>query len=238
MALTYNTFTTDLANMLPVPVTDTGYVTALPNIIDDAEQFLYRKLQLLNTIVRDSSTALTANNRNFTLPTGVGTFVVVEEINVITPVGTTNPDSGKRNQLLPTSKEYLDAVWPNVTGATVPNLFAMITQGTIIVGPWPDSGYQVEVVGTQRPAPLSSSNQTTILTTYLPDLFFAASMVFACGYQQNFSAMADNPASSVSWEAHMNRLLETAETEEMMKKFASQGWSSKEPAPNATPPRT
>ena len=40
VGLTYNTFTTSLANMIVVPVNDPAYVTALPNIIDDAEQRL------------------------------------------------------------------------------------------------------------------------------------------------------------------------------------------------------
>lgn len=238
MAYNYSQYVTDLANLLVVPTGDTGFQTVLPNIIDDAEQRIYRELDLLNTIVRDSSAALTAGLRTFNLPSATGTFVVTEQINVVTPAGTSNPDNGTRNALVPVAKEFLDVAWNSVSGSTVPQFFAMVTQTTIIVGPWPDQGYQVEVVGTQRPAPLSSTNVTTLLTQYFPDLFMAASMVFAAGYQQNFGAAVDNPQQAVTWETHYKTLKDSAEVEEMRKKFTSQGWSPKQPAPIATPPRT
>jgi hypothetical protein len=55
MSLTYNTFVTSLANLIVVSPVDVGYVTALPNIIDDAEQRLYRELDLLSTVTRDTA---------------------------------------------------------------------------------------------------------------------------------------------------------------------------------------
>lgn len=237
MALTYAQFVTDLANFLVVPESDAAYLLAIPNIIDDAEQRLYRELDLLSTRVTATG-ALTANDRRFTLPTGSGTFVVVEQMNAITPVTTTNPDLGTRNPMIPSSKEVLDALWPSVTGAGVPNQFAPISQTNWIVGPWPDAAYTVEVVGTIRPAPLSASNTTTFLSTYLPDVFFAASLVMAAGYQLNFSSGGDNPAAGMTWENHVQTLLSSAMKEEFRKKFGSEGWTSKAPDPMATPPRT
>lgn len=237
MSLTYNTFVTSLANMLPVPVTDPGFVTALPNIIDDAEQRLYRELDLLSTVVTATG-LLTTGNRKFTLPTTSGIFVVVEEMNAISPAGTTDPDAGTRVPMLPVSKEYLDTVYPSSAGSAVPTMFAPISQQDWILGPWPDGAYTVEVVGTIRPAPLSASNQTTFLSQYLPDVFLAAAMVFAAGYQQNFSAMGDNPAQALTWEGHVKPLIDSAKVEEIRKRFGSQGWSSKSPDPIATPPRT
>jgi hypothetical protein len=76
------------------------------------------------------------------------------------------------------------------------------------------------------------------LSQYLPDVFLAAAMVFASGYQKNFSSMGDNPQQAVSWESHVQPLIESAKVEEIRKKFGSQGWSSKSPDPIATPPRT
>lgn len=238
MFLTYTQFVTDLANNLVVSVTDANYTTALPNIIDDAEQRLYRELDLLNTVTRDATAALNTGTRTFNLPTSNGTFVVTEQINVITPVGTSNPELGTRISLTPMAKECLDFLWPSATGSTVPQYFAMITQNQIVLGPWPDAAYQVEVVGTQRPAPLSASNGATILSTYFPDLMMAASMVYSAGYQQNFGAAVDNPQMAGSWETHLQELLKSAQTEEQRKKFNMAGWSPKQPSPSATPPRT
>lgn len=237
MALTYNSFVQSLANMIVVDPGDPGFVTALPNIIDDAEQRLYRELDLLSTVTRATG-PLTANNRNFNLPTGNGAFVVVEQMNAISPAGTTDPDLGTRVPMLPVSKEYLDAVFPSVGAASIPTLFAPISQTGWIVGPWPDAAYTVEVVGTIRPAPLSFTNQNTFLSDNLPDVFLAAALVMSAGYQMNFSSMGDNPQQAVSWESHVAKLLDSAKIEEFRKRFASQGWSSKNPDPIVTPPRT
>jgi|SRR5882762_767962 len=238
VGLTYNSFVTGLANMLPVQETDPGYVTALPNIINDAEQRLYRELDLLSTVVRQMG-VLVVGNRNFALPTVSGNpFVVIEEMNAIIPAGTTDPDLGSRLPLLPVSKEFLDMTFGSSAGSEVPTMMAPISQNDWIVGPWPDAAYSIEVVGTIRPLPLSLTNQTTFLSLYLPDVFFAAALVFASGYQQNFSSMGDNPQQAVTWESHVKPLIDSAKVEEIRKKFGSQGWSSKSPDPIATPPRT
>jgi hypothetical protein len=239
MALTYSTFVTSIANNLPVAVSDAGFQTALPNIIDDAEQRLYTEMDFLWTNTRDSSSAMTAGARTFTFPViASGTFVVVGEINVITPAGTTNPESGTRNQLIPTSNETLNLLWPNVTGSTVPTYFSMLNPNSIIVGPWPDAAYQVEVVGELRPNTMSSTNTTTILSVYFPQLLMAAGMVYAAGYQKNFGAMTDDPKMAVSWESHLQALLKSTDQEENRKQFFAEGWGSYKPSNIATPPRT
>jgi hypothetical protein len=237
VALTYNSLVTSLANLIVVSPVDVGYAAALPNIIGDAEGRLYRELDLLSTVTRDTG-LLVANNRNFTLPQNNGRFVVVEQQNIITPAGTTDPDLGTRHPMLPVSKEFLDAVWPSVAGAGVPGSFAPISDQEWILGAWPNAAYTVEVVGTIRPAPLSLANQTTFLSLYLEDVFLAACLVMAAGYQMNFSSMGDNPQQAVTWETHVAKLLDSAKIEEIRKRFGSQGWSSKSPDPIATPPRT
>lgn len=233
MAYNYSQYVIQLANTLVVTSTDPNYQTELPIIIDIAEQECYRELQLLDTIVRDSSATLTANSRNFTFPQH---FVVSESLNVFTPVSTKT----NRLQMIPTTREFLDAVYGNeasTTSPSIPHYYAMITDQTIIVGPPPDAAYSVEVVGTIRPAPLSVSNTTTYLTQYLPDLFFAASMVVGAGYLQNFGQASDNPQMATSWKGLFDGLLASANKEEEQKRYASQAWSPKQPAPLATPPR-
>lgn len=236
MAYTYAQFVINLANLLVIPADDANYLTVIPNIIDDAEQRIYRELDILNTVVRDASGALTANSRNFTLPQGGGRFVVTDSMNVFTPVGTTT----NRKQLVPVSREFLDAIWGNDAAASspsVPDYYAMITDQTIIVGPPPDAGYTMEIVGTIRPTPLSSSNPQTYLTLYLPDLFFCEALIFGYGYLKNFGAGGDDPQGSVTWNSHYKDLWQSANAEEQRKRYASQAWTSKSPAPLATPPR-
>jgi hypothetical protein len=225
MSLTYTTYVDQVANLMAADSAGANFQTMLPGMIDYAEQRIYRELDLLSTIVRDYSSNLTANDRNFALPSGQGRFVTVQGINVITPVAT-DPDDGTRNFLNPVSRDYLDAVWNGASGATVPEFFAMITDQTLIVGPWPDNSYKMEIIGTIRPTALSSGNPTTYLTLYLPDLFIAASMIYASGYMRNFGAQADDPKMAMSWEAQYSRLLASANIEELRKRFAGFGWTS------------
>lgn len=224
-------------NLVPTNATDSGFILMLPNAIDDAEQRLYRELDLVNTQVIDTSGVLTAGTRTLTLPTSLGIFLVVDEINVITPAGTSNPNLGTRNPLTPATKEMIDFLYPSANYSTVPLYFAPISQGVYSIGPFPDHNYSFETIGTQRPAPLSVSNQTTLLSVYFPDLLIAASMVFVAGYMKNYGQAVDDPQQGVSWETHLKNLLGSAQTEEQRKKFNMAGWSSKQPAPQATPPR-
>jgi len=224
--------------MLEIPADDPNFVIVLPNIIDDSEQRIYRELDLLSTIVRDTSGTLTANSRNFTFPQHI---VVSESINVFSQLGTT---STGRRQLIPVSREWLDAVWgdetaPSCCGApSVPEYYAMITDQQIIVGPPPGANFTMEVVGTIRPAPLSATNTTTYLTLYLPDLFLCEALIFGYGYMKDYGAASDDPKSSASWNAHYQDLWQSANVEETRKKYASQAWSPKQPNTIATPPRT
>lgn len=227
MSLTYTTYVEQISNIMAVSSATPQFQTMLPGMIDYAEQRIYREIDLLNTVVRDSSLTFTPFIRNFTLPTTTnGPFVTVQGINVITPVNTA-PGSGKRNYMKPVSRDYLDAVWNDATGFKgIPSYFAMITQSDIIVGPFPDNSYTVEVIGTIRPNPLSAGNPATFLTTYLPDLFIAASMIYASGYQRDFGSQADNPQQAASWEMQYQSLFKSANAEELRKKFAGPGWTS------------
>lgn len=236
MSLTYATFLSSLANMLVIDPSDTNYLAILPSIIDDAEQRIYRELDLLNTVVRDTGGTLTANSRNFTLPQTSGRFVVTNNLNVFTPVATQT----NRRQLVPVSRDWMDAIWGNEASASTPSIpeyYAMITDQTVIVGPAPDAGYTMEVIGTIRPTPLSATNTTTVLTLYLPDLFLAASLVFSVGYLKDYGAATDDPNAAGSWEAHYQKLFASANVEEIRKKYASQAWTSMQPYTVSTPPR-
>lgn len=238
--LTYTTYVSALTTLMVIDDatnTESGFPQILPDIIDYAEQRSYRDLDLLSTVVRDSSATLTVATRNFTLPTTLGRFVVTNGINVITPSSQTNPELGTRNQLTPCSRDVLEVLWPSATGAGVPTLYAPITDQSFIVGPFPDATYTVEVIGTIRPNALSATNTTTYLSQYLPDLFLAASMIFVSGFQKNFGSQSDDPAAAMSWEAQYGKLLASAATEEQRKRYASGGWASLSPTPIATPSR-
>lgn len=229
----YSDYTADIALLMGTTLEDANFQSLIPSMIAYAELRIYRELDFLTTVTADSSGKFIATKRSFTFPQE---FVTSQGINVITPSTVTNPDDGTRNQLVPTSKEFLDAVYASSTGSGVPQYYAMLTDQEIIVGPWPDQTYTVEVIGTIRPAPLSSSNTTTYLTLYLPDLFIAASMIYASGYMKNYGAAnVDDPQQPTSWETQYQKLKQGAEVEEFRKKYMARGWSSETPTPIATP---
>jgi hypothetical protein len=240
MSLTYTQFVASLANRMAIlNVSSPPFQTELPNIIDAAEQRCYREVDLQDARIVDATGNLTPSSRTFTLPSGVGRFVVVEQINVITPSSATLP-SGTRNPLTPISRDGLDQLWPSeapLPAPSVPEFFALLTSQIIRVGPSPDAGYQVEVQGTARPAPLSNSNQTTLLSLYLPDLFFAAAMVVGAAYQKSFGQQADDPKFAQSWENQYQIAAKSAITEQFRIKFSGSAWSPMAAPPEASPPR-
>lgn len=236
MSMTYTSYVTTMQTMLVV-YDNTGQANLnaiLPNMIDYAELRLYRDLDLLNTVT-SASGPLTSGNRNITLPTPTGgVFVVIESANLITPAGETNPDAGTRVPLQRVSKEYLNFMF-GAASAGQPGWFVDFDNATAMVGPKPDAAYTVEFLGTYRPASLSVSNPTTLLTAYFPDLFVSASMIFGAGYQRDFGQQADDPRMAMSWETQYQAQLKSAMVEEFRKKAKSQGWQAFLPTP-ASPP--
>ncbi len=235
--LNYTTFVSNLANMMPIGSTDAGFNTFLPDCINYAEQRLYRELDLLVTQVTDATTQVSSGDRNFTLPTSAGTFLTCDSISMITPAATLS-SLGIRSQLSYVTPDFIDAVYPTGTQFTgLPKFYGMRSNSLVILGPAPDAAYYAEVIGIQRPAVLSSANSSTFLTQVLPDLFFAAAMVFASAFMRNFGAQADDPRMAQSWENQYQTLFKSAEVEQARAKFQSQGWTSEQPSPIASPPR-
>lgn len=239
MSLTYTTFVVALSNFLTRNAADTNFMFAIPNVIDDAEQRLYRDLDLLNTVT-GAVGSMTAGTRGLVVPpsgNGNGPFVVLQQVGVVTPLGSA-PDAGTTTPLIPISKEALGFLYPSNAGAGVPEFFAMFNQDFILFGPWPDANYDVIIAGTARPIPLSATNPTTLLSTYFPDLFLSAALADGSGYLKEFGAMKDDPQSGMSWEKKYQMQLKSAIAEEARKKFQDQGWGSLSTGPSATPPRT
>jgi hypothetical protein len=240
--LTYTTYKTQIAQMAVVAEDDPNFVAILPMMIDYASLRICRDLDLMFTSVSLHGTGyqLTAGNRNISFPQNLpdGTsFVVSEQINLITPVGQSDPDAATRIPLMPTTKEFLDAVYGSASYTGVPKYFVPFNETLFFVGPTPDASYYVEVVGTIRPAPLSPTVTTTFISQYLPDLLVMASMIYISAFQRNFGKESDDPQMAMSYETQYQLLLKSATVEENRKKFDAAAWSSQSPATVASPTR-
>ena len=225
MSYTYSTYRIALQTLVVSQDPDAAFDNILPSAIDYAEQRIYRELDLLQTVQRLYGSATTAANRNLSID---NSFVVVNGINLFSPAGS-DEDTGERVPLLPVSRDLLDMIWPGNQTTGEPAQFAMIDQWNAILGPAPDDVYNIEVVGTYRPAALSASNPNTFLTDHLPDLFVAGSMVFMSGYMRNFGQQANDPQMGQSWEQQYQTLKASANAEELRKKFWADSWGSLTP---------
>jgi hypothetical protein len=247
-------YISQIATMAVVESTDPAFQIVLPQMITYAENRMYRDIDFMftSTSLHGTSFVLTPGNRNLSFNINLsanndaaeGTFVVSEQINLLTdangdPASTTNPDACVRTPLLPTTKEFLDAVYGSSLTANrgVPQYFVPFNETLFFVGPVPDKAYPVEVVGTYRPNSLSISNKTTFISLYLPDVFIMASMIYISAYQRNFGRQSDDPQMAQSYEGQYQSLLKSSIVEEARKKFEASGWSSQSPAPVATPTR-
>lgn len=248
--LNYTQYLTQIAEMAVVAVNDPNFVEITPSMLDYAELRIYRDLDLMftSTSIHGPTIGLTAGNRNLSfpmeLPDGSGTIVVTEQINLILPTGDDNPDgpNATRVPLLPTTKEFLDAVYGSSAAANRgrPKYFVPFNENLFFVGPVPDQSYKVEVVATYRPnslyAPLNPTN-VTFISQYLPDLLIMASMVYISAYQRNFGRQSDDPQMAQSYESQYQTLLKSAAVEEARKKFEGPGWTSQSPSPISSPTR-
>jgi len=232
-----NSYVQQIATMAVVEANNPEYLIILPQMITYAENRMYRDLDFLFTSISTTAYGLTAGNRQITVPAGI--FVVPEQINLITPSGTSDPNAGTRVPLLPTTKEFLDQVYGSGISANrgQPKYFAPFGDFTFLVGPYPSVNYTCELIGTYRPDSLSATNPTTFISLYLPDLFIMASMVYVSAYQRNFGRANDDPQMAQSYEGQYQTLLKSALMEENRKKYEAAAWSSQSPSPVATPTR-
>lgn len=235
MSLNYAQYVAEMASLCQFNPSDPFFVQQLPSAIDYATDRINRELNLLTTVAANSSLALTAGTR--TLNFSAANINVLTDVNIITPAGQTNPELGARNPVTICDKSYLNAVYNSTAIEGVPINFALLDQQTLLFGPFPDANYTVELYGTVWSTPLSASNTTTWISTYIPDVFIAASMVFMSGAQKNFAAISDDPQSAMTWEQQYGKLRDSASVEDARRKFMSSGWTSALPSP-INPPRT
>ena len=234
MSLTYTTYQTELALLAQFNASDPNFLSNLPSCIDYATDRITRELNLLNTVTSNSTLQATTGTRIVSLAALTPIFNVLYDINVLTPAGTTNPDNGLRNPLTIQSRAFLNATYGANVNQGTPKYFAMVTDQTIMVGPYPDADYNLEIIGTVRPTPISAGTPTNWISTYLPDLFLAASMIQMSGFKMNYGAQADDPKMAMSWETQYISLRDSAAVEDAMRKYYATGWCAE--LPNAYNP--
>jgi hypothetical protein len=231
--MTYDEVLKNLQTLLEIPLNqeDENFRRIVPLMFTYADNRIYRELEFLATTAVTTGT-LTANNRETPLPS---TVLVLRKMSLLVPTSYSWAGLIKRKELERVSPEALDMFWPTGSAFTidtpieqasrllirgVPQKYALVGTSTaefpqtlsysIRLGPVPDKAYATEYFGVVRPALLSAVNTETFLSTNYADLFCAACMVFASGYQRDFGAQADDPAKAVSWNGMYESLRASA----------------------------
>lgn len=231
---TYTSYQAAVVTQIPTVLTDPNFVTMLPNSIDYAELSIYRDLDFLCMKGELPLANVIAGQNNAAVPTSV---IVVES-------AWASNNAGGFFPLTPASLDYIRGVYGGAANG-LPQYFAITgaanstntwTPGlALLFGPPSNGSYTIVGYCSQRAPPLSATNTTTFISLNLPDLFWAAAMIYWAGYMKNFGAQADDPRMAVSWTAEYARLLKGAEVEQARLKFMSQGWQATPPAQIAQP---
>jgi hypothetical protein len=232
--MNYDAVLKNLQTLLEIPLNqeDENFSRIVPLMFQYADNRIYRELEFLATTAVAPGT-LTALNRETLLPS---TVLVLRQMSVMVPTGSSRvggvlrPHTA-RKVLEPISSEMLDMIWSGSrydsnfdammpTPPGVPQKYAIVGNSTatlpqtlsysIHLMPVPDKAYAVEYFGVIRPALLSAVNTETFLSVNYADLFCAACMVFASGYQRDFGAQSEDPAKAVSWNGMYEALRASA----------------------------
>ena len=232
--LTYSTYVSQIATMAVINSYNLSdptdpFTIILPQMINYAELRMQRDIDFLNTV----------NSQTFSGSAGVNTISLGTDYPFVTiqNIAVNDPTSGFQNQLMPVTKEWMWNVYPVGSSKSLPQYFAPFDDNLFLLGPIPDQSYTYVVTGTSRFPTLSSTNPTTFISTYLPDVFIMVSMIYISAYQRNFGKAVDDPAMAVTYESQYQALLKSAVIEESRKKFEASGWSSMSPPVVATPTR-
>ena len=118
-----------------VQSTETSFVANIPTFVQLAEERIYNTVQI-PAIRKNQIGTLTSNNKYLTLP---GDWLATFSLAVIAPV------TGAQEFLLDKDVNFIRQSFPNPNDTGVPQYYAIFDQNTLILGPTPDSNYQVEL---------------------------------------------------------------------------------------------
>ena len=252
VSLTYNAYVTQIAALAAYQTQSVSSVVQLfdgngstlnnvvPQMLNYAELRIQRDLDLSQSLTNNSTLSLTSGSNLLTMD--VNDFITIQDMSYVS--GTTT------NSILPASKFFIQAVYPDSSVQGPPAYFAPYggdasttgaTSQLFIVGPTPDASYALSINGTVRMISLNSFNTTgpaatnlTFISAYLPDLLLQASMIYLAEYQRNFGRASDDPAMAMSYESAYQALLKGAMTEENRRKLWASAWTALSVPVNAT----
>ena len=136
--------------------TESSFVANIPTFVQLAEERVYNSVQI-PAIRRNQIGTLSANNKYLTLPSD---WLATFSLAVITPV------TGVQEFLLDKDVNFIRQSYPNPSDTGMPKYYAIFDDNTLILGPTPDTAYQVEMHYYYYPEAIVTAG-----TTWLGDRF-------------------------------------------------------------------
>ena len=115
--------------------TESSFVANIPTFVQLAEERIYNSVQI-PAIRRNQIGTLTPNNKYLTMPPD---WLATFSLAVINPV------TNAQEFLLDKDENFIRQSYPDPDDAGVPKYYAIFDKNTFILGPTPDSNYQVEM---------------------------------------------------------------------------------------------
>ena len=117
-----------------VQSTETSFVANIPTFVQLAEERIYNSVQI-PAIRKNQIGTLTPNNKYLTVPAD---WLATFSLAVIA-------SDGSQEFLIDKDVNFIRQSYPSPTDTGVPAYYAIFDQDTLILGPTPDSNYQVEM---------------------------------------------------------------------------------------------
>lgn len=115
---------------------ESSFVSNIPNFVQLAEERIYNSVQI-PAIRRNQLGTLTPNNKYLSLPSD---WLATFSLAVITDAGT-----GAQEFLLEKDVNFIRQAFPYPAVTGIPGYYAIFDKNTLILGPTPDSNYEVEL---------------------------------------------------------------------------------------------
>lgn len=149
--------------------TETNFVAAIPTFVKQAEQRIYRSVNL--PVNRKNVTGtITQSNAYLTMPTDP-TFLFPFSL-AIRPIPADTPS----NQIFLLNKDanFIRSTYPNASTEGTPKYYGVFDSTTFIVGPTPDADYVTELHYYYQPASIVTDSTTWLGTNADSVLLYGA----------------------------------------------------------------
>ena len=149
--------------------TETNFVAAIPTFVKQAEQRIYRSVDL--PVNRKNVTGtITQSNAYLTMPTDP-TFLFPFSL-AIRPIPADTPS----NQIFLLNKDanFIRSTYPNASTEGTPKYYGVFDSTTFIVGPTPDADYVTELHYYYQPASIVTDSTTWLGTNADSVLLYGA----------------------------------------------------------------